>query len=242
MKVSINALDGMGSPLWTNTNGVTHNFSYSPFGSTSKCSGDDGLLPGFNGERLDPVGQSYNLGNGYRTYNPTLMRFNAPDSWSPFGNGGLNQYAYCEGDPINRSDPSGHMSAGSAVGMGLGIFLGVLGAVFSFGAAIAAEGVIATAAACLGGLAGVTGAASAATKEADPEASKVLGWVSIGLGIASLGVGVVDSIHGKMIGRSVSNDLSHDRSRMRGGRWKQSRSEPGYPKPGRSLVRGWWCH
>ena len=78
MKVSINALDGMGSPLWTNTNGVTHNFSYSPFGSTSKCSGDDGLLPGFNGERLDPVGQSYNLGNGYRTYNPTLMRFNAP--------------------------------------------------------------------------------------------------------------------------------------------------------------------
>lgn len=36
------------------------------------------------------------------------MRLNTPDSWSPFGKGGLNAYAYCEGEPILRSDPDGH--------------------------------------------------------------------------------------------------------------------------------------
>ncbi|RMT76888.1 RHS repeat-associated core domain-containing protein [Pseudomonas viridiflava] len=65
-------------------------------------------LPGFNGEHPDPVTGHYLLGNGYRAYSPVLMRFNSPDSLSPFGKGGLNAYAYCEGDPVNRSDPSGH--------------------------------------------------------------------------------------------------------------------------------------
>ena len=35
------------------------------------------------------------------------MRFNSPDTLSPFGKGGINAYAYCAGDPVNRSDPSG---------------------------------------------------------------------------------------------------------------------------------------
>lgn len=37
------------------------------------------------------------------------MCFQSPDSQSPFGAGGLNCYAYCAGDPVNFSDPSGHM-------------------------------------------------------------------------------------------------------------------------------------
>ncbi|SDB68055.1 hypothetical protein SAMN03159382_06090, partial [Pseudomonas sp. NFACC23-1] len=37
-------------------------------------------------------------------------RFNSPDSWSPFGPGIINSYAYCLGDPINRRDNNGHIS------------------------------------------------------------------------------------------------------------------------------------
>jgi hypothetical protein len=49
----------------------------------------------------------YLLGNGYRAFNPVLMRFNSPDNLSPFGKGGLNSYAYCLGDPINLQDSTG---------------------------------------------------------------------------------------------------------------------------------------
>jgi RHS repeat-associated protein len=65
-------------------------------------------FPGFNGEHPDPLTGHYLLGNGYRAFNPVSMRFNSPDSLSPFGKGGLNAYAYCGGDPVNRVDPDGH--------------------------------------------------------------------------------------------------------------------------------------
>jgi RHS repeat-associated protein len=85
-----------------------HPLSYTPYGHRPAESGLLSLL-GFNGERPDPVTGHYHLGNGYRQFNPVLMRFNSPDSWSPFGEGGLNAYAYCEGDPRNRVDPTGHV-------------------------------------------------------------------------------------------------------------------------------------
>lgn len=81
--------------------------AYCPYGyreSTVLLSG----LPGFNGEQPEPLTGHYLLGNGYRSHNPTLMRFNSPDSLSPFGKGGLNTYGYCGGNPINRIDPTGH--------------------------------------------------------------------------------------------------------------------------------------
>lgn len=62
----------------------------------------------FNGERYDTQNRLYALGKGYRSYNPALMRFVAPDSLSPFAKGGSNAYAYCAGDPINYLDPTGH--------------------------------------------------------------------------------------------------------------------------------------
>lgn len=68
-------------------------------------------VPGFNGEHPDPLTGHYLLGNGYRAFNPILMRFNSPDRWSPFGKGGINAYAYCLGDPVNRIDPDGNISA-----------------------------------------------------------------------------------------------------------------------------------
>lgn len=62
---------------------------------------------GFTGQAIDPLTGHYLLGNGVRAFNPTLMRFNSPDALSPFGEGGLNGYAYCGGDPVNNVDPTG---------------------------------------------------------------------------------------------------------------------------------------
>ncbi|MGN2439084.1 RHS repeat-associated core domain-containing protein [Pseudomonas syringae] len=81
--------------------------AYSPYGHHPAESGLTSLL-GFNGERRDPVTGHYLLGNGYRAYNPVLMRFNSPDSLSPFGEGGLNAYGYVGGDPVGFGDPTGH--------------------------------------------------------------------------------------------------------------------------------------
>ncbi|EJL89509.1 RHS repeat-associated core domain protein containing protein [Herbaspirillum sp. CF444] len=98
---------------------------------------------GYNGQRRDAVSGTYHLGNGYRAYNPVLMRFNCPDNWSPFGAGGINPYAYCDGDPVNRADPSGHLSNGTIFGLvgGLigGIALGVLTAGLALPAVIAID-------------------------------------------------------------------------------------------------------
>jgi RHS repeat-associated protein len=71
---------------------------------------------GFTGAYMDPVTRWYPLGNGYRFYFPTLFRFNAPDGLSPFGGGGANPYVYSAADPINRSDPSGHISVNIRTG------------------------------------------------------------------------------------------------------------------------------
>ncbi|MEJ8865580.1 RHS repeat-associated core domain-containing protein [Pseudomonas jessenii] len=79
---------------------------YSPYGHRSPEDGLTSLL-GFNSERRDPVTGHYLLGNGYRAFNPVLMRFNSPDSLSPFGKGGVNAYVYCLGDPVNLIDPKG---------------------------------------------------------------------------------------------------------------------------------------
>ncbi|MCK1792418.1 RHS repeat-associated core domain-containing protein [Pseudomonas violetae] len=85
----------------------SNHLAYTAYGHRSPENGLLSLL-GFNGEPPDPVTGCYVLGNGYRAFNPVLMRFNRPDSWSPFGKGGLNAYAYCAGDPVNRLDPTGH--------------------------------------------------------------------------------------------------------------------------------------
>lgn len=84
-----------------------HPLAYSPYGHRPPGNGLLSLL-GFNGELPDSVTGHYHLGKGYRQFNPVLMRFNSPDSWSPFGDGGLNAYGYCGGDPISRVDRNGH--------------------------------------------------------------------------------------------------------------------------------------
>ena len=84
-----------------------HSMAYNAYGHRPVENGLISLL-GFNGERAAPVTGHYLLGNGYRAFNPVMMRFNSPDSWSPFGRGGINSYGYCGGEPINRVDRNGH--------------------------------------------------------------------------------------------------------------------------------------
>ncbi|UPK83864.1 RHS repeat-associated core domain-containing protein [Pseudomonas sp. A2] len=81
--------------------------AYTPYGYSPTEAGLASLL-GFNGELQESHSGTYLLGNGYRPYSTLLMRFLAPDSWSPFGAGGLNAYSYCVNDPVNKSDPDGH--------------------------------------------------------------------------------------------------------------------------------------
>lgn len=79
---------------------------------------------GFKGERPARFTGHYLLGNGYRAYNPVLMRFNSPDSQSPFEAGGLNVYGYCLSDPVNGVDVSGHFPTFNPVALLKGLGMG----------------------------------------------------------------------------------------------------------------------
>ncbi len=81
---------------------------YTVYGYAPVASEERSVL-GFNGQHRSLGTDLYVLGNGYRIYSTTLNRFYSADHLSPFGHGGINAYAYCAGDPVNRDDPSGHM-------------------------------------------------------------------------------------------------------------------------------------
>ncbi|GEM75207.1 RHS repeat-associated core domain-containing protein [Vibrio sagamiensis] len=154
---------------------------------------------GFNGETLDPVTGNYMLGNGYRAYNPTLIRFMSQDSLSPFAEAGINAYQYCSGDPINRSDPSGHLDG---LKLGLGIFavlVGIAGAIaapFTGGTSVAiAAGVIGSVAGAISG--GLT-VASAVIAERNPDVADKLdiaSWAFTGISLVAGVVGAAGSIY-----------------------------------------------
>ncbi|WP_338745826.1 RHS repeat-associated core domain-containing protein [Pseudomonas putida] len=80
---------------------------YTPYGALA---GKGGLMLGFCGQLREPSNDGYLLGNGRRLYSCAPMRFHSADSRSPFGAGGINAYAYCVGDPVNRVDPTGEIS------------------------------------------------------------------------------------------------------------------------------------
>ncbi|WP_433768643.1 RHS repeat-associated core domain-containing protein [Pseudomonas putida] len=85
-------------------------FAYSPYGFQSGLRQATTHL-GFNGQLKERPTGWYHLGNGHRVYNPILMRFHSPDRLSSFGKGGMNAYAYCQGDPLNYTDPTGEFMA-----------------------------------------------------------------------------------------------------------------------------------
>ncbi|AZC64539.1 RHS repeat-associated core domain-containing protein [Pseudomonas chlororaphis] len=189
MNLQLTGSDNRGSLMLSLSGGITSPFAYSPFGAAALRTGSAASLPGFNGERADPFSGVTHLGNGYRAYSPALRRFTCPDSESPFGIGGINSYVYCDNDPINLSDPSGHGPIAwllEAV-VTLGIRLGMKAAMaesLTAAAAVTANveiGLDIT----TGVTSAVTGIASAATKQSNPEVSQKLQWASVGLGVGS---------------------------------------------------------
>jgi RHS repeat-associated protein len=95
------ALQYLGSSL-------SQSVAYSPFGYHIATGLK--ISSGFNGQTLDRISKVYLLGNGYRAFSTTLQRLYSPDSLSPFSQGGINSYSYCAGDPVNKTDPSGHLA------------------------------------------------------------------------------------------------------------------------------------
>lgn len=112
MTVQLTGINRNGSPELSLSSGISTTFAWSPFGGGAARTGNATFLPGFNGERQDPLSRVTHLGNGYRAYSPALRRFTCPDSESPLGEGGINPYVYCDHDPVNKTDPSGHKPTG----------------------------------------------------------------------------------------------------------------------------------
>ncbi|MBZ9783822.1 RHS repeat-associated core domain-containing protein [Pseudomonas sp. REP124] len=108
---------------------------YTAYGEFSSDAPFKSLLA-FNGEVRDAVGGWYLLGQGYRAYDPSLMRFFNPDPSSPFGAGGINCYKYCSGNPIAFSDPSGRTQQNDLItnpwfGIGVSVATAIFGIIVS---------------------------------------------------------------------------------------------------------------
>jgi len=189
MNLQLTGSDNRGSLVLSSSGGVISTFAYSPFGATAPRTGSAASLPGFNGERADPFSGVTHLGNGYRAYSPALRRFTCPDSESPFGIGGVNPYVYCDSDPINLSDPSGHgpitwlLRKATTLAIRWGMKAAMADSLTAAAAVTAnVESGFAIAA---GAASAATGIASEATKQSNPEVSQKLKWASLGLGVGS---------------------------------------------------------
>ncbi|KAK2734629.1 hypothetical protein FQN57_001623 [Myotisia sp. PD_48] len=202
--------NGQGSVLtWLDTlhpNEISDQW-YTPYG----FSVNGGPSIGFNGQWRDPATGWYHLGNGYRVYNPVLMRFHTPDTLSPFVSGEINPYIYCMGDPVNRVDPTGHFSifgieltARNLVLMGVGLGVGILVGVLTAGAGFA---IVAGASIAMGAL---TDAAAGAVY--DIASGKSPTWQSIGtdalLGAFGAALGEVGGILIQSGGRAAIKGIS----------------------------------
>ncbi|MEX1826491.1 RHS repeat-associated core domain-containing protein [Luteibacter sp. CQ10] len=166
---------------------------------------------GYGGELNECDTGWYLLGG--RVYHPVLRRFLGPDSESPFDRGGMNRYAYCAGDPINRIDPDG-ASFVKWLGLAVGIVGTIVATVATAGLATAAvasgitPALVATLSVSTVSIVADAGSvvASVAKKNA---LADILGYVAMGTGLLSIGTGAASSIGkvGKSLTRAAKKGL-----------------------------------
>ena len=99
-----------------NTSGnVVARYNYDAFGKCTIAGGSNITIANANSFRyrgyyLDQETGFYFLNSRY--YSPEFRRFISPDDTNyldPENVNGLNLYCYCNNDPVNYADPSGHM-------------------------------------------------------------------------------------------------------------------------------------
>lgn len=194
--------------------GSTRGIRYTAYGQRHA---DEPLLCdlGYNGEALDPDSGLYLLGSA-RLYNPSTKCFHSEDPGGPFGEGGLNYYAYGDNNPAIYRDPTGHYSIGYSgqsrslddlrvkqftprvvlgvmgwIGLSVGILIAAVASVAAIvmTAGVAAPAMAAAWSAAGGGLAG-TGAAISAGVSAIAAVSLATGIkLASGIAAATLSVG-----------------------------------------------------
>jgi len=192
MTLQLTGANMNGSPELSLSGGRSTALAWSPFGGGAARTGNITSLPGFNGERQDPLSGVTHLGNGYRAYSPALRRFTCPDSESPFGVGGVNPYVYCDHDPVNQTDPSGHGPITWLIrkAITLGARLGIKFAEESSMSALTTAGMVETGTELATQWA--TGISqSIARAKGDAAAARKLGWASLATGLAG-GLGLAE--------------------------------------------------
>ena len=206
--------DSQGSVIQAGSKKHQAPVAYMPYGGRPLDDGMSSLL-GFNGELPDPYTGCYLLGNGFRAYNPLLMRFHTPDSLSVFDGGGLNPYAYCLGDPINYRDPTGHITAVQGVKIGLAIGLSVASlalTIFTFGAAAPTVGLSVTSIISLvyEVVSTAISITSAVLDELAPDSTvtQVLGYAGIAFGLISGGNWAVGKLANKGISKALEKTIN----------------------------------
>jgi len=169
----------------------TNYYFYPPYGAGGFQESSHHWL-GFKGEAI-LANDTYYPGST-RIYDPVYLSFQAPDSWSPFGDGGPAAYAYCAGDPVNYHDPSGHQVVAQYSRKATGTLLETK----EFRIGLAAAGLLTapfTGGTSLGLAVAVTGLAvvssgfdiaSIVLEDSDPELAETLKYVGLGLGVASM--------------------------------------------------------
>lgn len=100
---------GSSNIISDSTGAQVQHCEYTPYGTTARNEGTDVVTHKFTGKELDSTGLYF---YAWRYYDPTIGRFIQPDTIipEPYNPQTLNRYSYCDNNPLNYTDPSGHFA------------------------------------------------------------------------------------------------------------------------------------